>query len=251
MADGFDVERYIAAVHASPPEILAEQLADILADPEKNLEKLKVFVPELTSIVCNRAVSREYEILNRLSRSLGEVLADHRQRIGVGTLSETASSRDVVCTVAYFVGRLQTAVVMAAQIPTIDVSPMVRAEALDGSDNQAILFLLAERGPMSIRTLRLALNGVAVGHVRSLAHVRKCLARLIPIGAVETEHRSSQVIYYRLSELGERLLEVQPEWMNVVLETYRTHREGNPPPHLPYADRLARKFKEIDASWEG
>ncbi len=247
MPDGFDVERFIAAVHAAPPEILAQHLDEMLADPERNLEKLKVFVPEVSSMVCNRIVSREYGALDRMARSLGGVLDAHREHLGARNLPSRTRSRDVPAVVAYYLGRLQSVVVMAAQVPAIDVSPMVRAEALDGSDNQAILFLLAQRGPMSIRTLRLALNGVAVGPVRSMEHVRKCLARLIHVGAVETEHRSSRVIYYRLSELGERLLEVQPEWMHVVLETYRTHRDGKPPPLLPYAERLAEKFAEIDA----
>ena len=248
MADGFDVARYIAAVHASPPDVLARQLDELLANPAEHLEKLRVFVPELSALVCSRIASREYEALNRVAQALGHVLEAHKKALEIPAASSRANPDPIACTVAYYLGRLVSTVAMAAQVPAIDVSPMARAEALDGSDNQAILYLLAQRGPMSIRTLRLALNGVAVGPVRSLEHVRKCLTRLVHVGVVETEHRAGRVIYYRLSDLGERLLEVEPEWMHVVLETYRAHRDGKPPPLLPYAERLDRKFSEIDGT---
>ncbi len=251
MDDAFDVDQYIALIHSSPPELLAAQLVELLDDPAGRLERLKVYVPEVCSIVCARIVARDHGLLERIVTALGAPLAGLQLDFSAPDAFGASLARDTACSVAYYLGRLQSLLVMAAQVPLIDVPPMVKAEALDGSDNQAILFLLAQRGPMSIRTLRLALNGVAKGPVRSLEHVRKCLVRLIHIGAVETEHRSSQVIYYRLSDFGSHLLEEQPEWMDLVVETYRSYRTGSAPPVRPHAELLLQRFREIDGESSG
>jgi len=246
MGEDLDVEGYIAYLHSSPPELLGDHLGELLERPEEALERLSVFVPEVCSMACARMAARDHATLERLSRALERGLGKLGPAGSVPKEVGLGLPRSTACALAYYAGRLQTVRVLAAQFPLMDIPPMTRAEALDGSDNEAVLFLLARRGPLSIRALRLALNGVVEGPVRSLEHVRKCLGRLIQLGAVETEHRASQVIYYRLSDLGRRLLEEQPAWMEVVQAAYRSHRQGAAPPPRPHADRLFQLFQIID-----
>lgn len=241
-----DVDKYVALLHSSPPGVLAARLSEILGDPPVQLPYLQIFVPEVCSMLGTRIAAGDAEGASELGEALRSVLTEKLPELdGFETIGWNLPKKEA-CAWAYLLGRLQSSIVLAIQLPHIDKPPFAQVEALDGGDNQAILYLLSRKGPMAIKTLRMALNDCLDGPQRRLEELRKNLGRLIRVKAVDVDVQTRHGNLYRISPLGQRMLDDSPPWLEMVTQAYRAYRMDLACEHLPFGEQLKQIFLDVD-----
>jgi hypothetical protein len=242
-----DLERYLALIHSSPPEVLGRLLADILESPDDRLEHLRVFVPEVGLVLSRLLFAQDLDGAARLSGALEAALGARELNVESPRYAGGGAGSRTGMVVAYYLGRLQSLLVLARRLPVLDIPEHVLSEVQDGGENQAVLEILATQGPMSVRSLRQALRAeLPEGGLPSPEELHRRMAWLVRTGVLELESRNKRSLNYSVSPLGRRLLQEKPPWVEAVAAAYRAHRSGRSGQPGPFSAVLEGVFRSID-----
>jgi len=244
-----ELSQYVALLASAPPVKLAAELHAALSCVETEPVRLHIYVPEICDRLAREVAVRNFSALAQLAKALSEALdfigIEERRREWLSQVKDPAARAEV----AYLLGRLQSMLVVARQIPLLDIPAAVEAEGLDGGIHQAILECLArEGGSMSLRALRLALEGE--GATPKTEQVRRGLIRLVRVALVVAETGRERGLTYRISELGRRLLDSPPAWLTLVERSYRAFLNDAPAVEQPHAHSLRSLFIRVASQSE-